>query len=136
MAKVSQHEAFIHIMVTVSAADRTMTDKELAKIGSITKSLPMFNDFNVDELVRVAADCGEIHQQDDGLHQVIANAMDVLPERLHETAYALAVEVAAADLKLEQEELRVLEIIRTRMNLDRLVCAAIERGARARHQNL
>ena len=90
----------------------------------------------IDDLLRGAAECSEIHQRDDGLGQVIANAMEVLPEHLYETAYALAVEVAAADLKLEQEELRVLEIIRTRMNLDRLVCAAIERGARARHQTL
>ena len=57
-----------------------------------------------------------------------------LPPRLHETAYALAVEVAAVDLHVEQEELRFLQILRDALNLDPLAIAAIERGARARYR--
>ena len=56
-----------------------------------------------------------------------------LPDRLNETAYALACDVAAADGKLEETELRLLEEIRYELVLDRLHAAAIERGARARH---
>ena len=56
-----------------------------------------------------------------------------LPEKLWETAYALACDVAAADGKLEEAELRLLEEIRYELNIDRLHAAAIERGARARH---
>ncbi len=128
------HDALIHIMVTMAAADRDMTDHELAKIGSIIKTLPVFADFNRESLVAAATRCSEILQDDDGLERIIANALEVLPKKLHETAYALAVDVAAADLHLEQEELRLLQILRDRFNLDRLACAAIERGARARHQ--
>ena len=43
-------------------------------------------------------------------------------------------EVAAVDLTLEQEELRLLEMIRDRLELDRLVTAAIEAAARARYR--
>ena len=50
-----------------------------------------------------------------------------------ETAYALACDVAVADSRLTQEELRLLEMIRFRLEVDRLSAAAIERGARARH---
>ena len=57
-----------------------------------------------------------------------------LTERMHETAYALAVEVAAADLKVQQEELRFLDMLRDTFDLSKLVVAAIERGARARHR--
>ena len=57
-------------------------------------------------------------------------------DRLHETAYALAVEVAAADLHVEQEELRFLQMLRDRLDLDSLTVAAIERGARARYRRL
>jgi uncharacterized membrane protein YebE (DUF533 family) len=57
-------------------------------------------------------------------------------QELHRIEYALAVEVAAVDLKLEQEELRFLEMIRDRLELDRLVTAAIETAARARHRRL
>ena len=136
MSSISHHEALIHIMVTMSAADRSMTDQELSKIGNIVRSLPVFDDYDSEQLVESAAKCGMILQDKDGLNSVITTAITVLPTHLYETAYALAVEVAAADLKLEQEELRLLQILRDRLNLDRLACAAIERGAKARHQSL
>ncbi len=134
MSKLSYHDALIHIMVTMSAADRTMSDSELAKIGSIIKSLPVFADFEIERMIAVANNCTDILQKEDGLDTIIENALSSLPENLHETAYALAVDVAAADLQIEQEELRLLQILRHKMNIDRLTAAAIERGARARHQ--
>ena len=136
MAKPTPHDALIHIMVTMSAADRTMTDNELAKMGDIIKTLPVFADYDMEDLMAAAAQCTAILQEDDGLDQIMNNAQNLLPKKLHETAYALAVEIAAADLHLEQEELRLLQILRDRLNLDRLACAAIERGAKARHQSI
>ena len=59
-----------------------------------------------------------------------------LPERLFETAYAIACDVAAADGKLRESELRFLEEIRYELEIDRLHAAAIERGARARHMKV
>ncbi|MGZ9035000.1 MAG: tellurite resistance TerB family protein, partial [Rhodospirillales bacterium] len=55
-----------------------------------------------------------------------------LPAKLRETAYALACDVAAADGRVDREELRMLEIIRDRLAVDRLVAVAIERAAGAR----
>ena len=134
MSKLSYHDALIHIMVTMSAADRTMSDSELAKIGSIIKFLPVFADFEIERMIAVANNCTDILQKEDGLDTIIENALNSMPENLYETAYALAVDVAAADLQIEQEELRLLQILRHKMNIDRLTAAAIERGARARHQ--
>lgn len=58
---------------------------------------------------------------------------DALPERLNETAYALACDIAASDGTLTQSELRMLEEMRHELTIDRLHAAAIkERGARAR----
>jgi tellurite resistance protein len=56
-----------------------------------------------------------------------------LPEKLRETAYAMACDVAAADGTVMPEEARLLAILRDRLKIDRLAGAAIERGARARH---
>ena len=67
---------------------------------------------------------------------MLALIADCLPDKLYETAYALGVEVAAVDLSVEQEELRFLQLLRDRLKLDKLTIAAIERGARARHQVL
>ena len=44
------------------------------------------------------------------------------------------VEVAAADLHVEQEELRFLQILSDEFELDQLVVAAIERSARVRYR--
>ncbi|MEM7288967.1 MAG: tellurite resistance TerB family protein [Pseudomonadota bacterium] len=129
-------QSLIHVMVTMSAADRTMTDHELAKIGSIINSLPVFDGYNQDDLMEDAKECGAILQEANGLGDIISNVLENVPESLHETAYALAVEIAAADLNVEQEELRLLQLLRDTLNLDRLSCAAIERGARARHRTL
>jgi tellurite resistance protein len=134
MAKTTPHDALIHIMVTMSAADRSMTDAELGKIGNIIKTLPVFKGYSSEMLMTAASICTEVLQADDGLKQVLDSAKESLPRNLHETAYALAVEVAAADLQVGQEELRLLQIIGDHFSLDKLVRAAIERGARARHQ--
>jgi hypothetical protein len=72
-------------------------------------------------------------EEEDGLDTLFAMVRNALPERLFETAYALACDVAAADGKLGQSELRLLEEVREELDIDRLHAAAIERGARARH---
>ncbi len=133
---ISHHEALIYVMVIISAADRSMTDPELQRMGELVQTLPIFRDFDMDRLIRVAGDCGEILQGDNGLNDVMETIASALPEKLYDTAYALAVDIAAADLHVEQEELRLLQILRDELNLDKLTVAAIERGAMARHRRL
>jgi hypothetical protein len=59
---------------------------------------------------------------------------DALSEPLRETAYWLALEVALIDHRVALEEIRVIEAIRRVLGLDKLIAAALERGARARYQ--
>jgi tellurite resistance protein len=135
MAKpISHHEAMIYAMVTLSAADRTMTDRELLKIGDIIRTMPIFADFNPEELVRIASDCGILLREEDGIDNMIAIIKAAIPARLYETLYACAVEVAAADLHVDQEELVFLEMLRDQLEIDPLVVAAIERSARVRYR--
>ena len=75
-------------------------------------------------------------QVKDGMQTVIALVREQLPVRLRETAYALAVEVAAVDLAVGKEELRFLSILRDGLNMDKLTTAALERSAIARFQSL
>ena len=133
-AGLTHYEALIYVMVTMSAVDRDMTDDELARIGTIVNDLPAFLGFNSDDLVPIAQSCAEQLAADGGLDRVLGRISGSLPLQLYETAYALAVEVAVADLDLKQEELRFLELLRDSLGLDKLSTAAIERGARARYQ--
>jgi len=134
MSNVSLHQALIHIMVVLSAVDRDMKDEELAKIGNAVSSLPVFEGYNTENLIEDSKQCRDILQEDQGLETVLQNAVNAIPETLYETTYALAVEVAAADLVLQEEELRLLQMLRQRLNLNRLVCAAIEYSTRIRHK--
>lgn len=136
MTTISHHAALIYTMVLVSAADRDMTDAELRMIGEIIQGLPIFKDYNIDLLPASAAACAELVDDEDGLEKALELIVDGLPSHLRETAYALACDIAAADGKVHQEELRLLEMLRDRLRLDTLVAAAIERGARARFATL
>jgi hypothetical protein len=74
--------------------------------------------------------------QDGGLQKVISLAQGAIPLHLHETAYAAAFEVAAVDLEMRMEELRVLQLLRSELAVDPLTVAAIERASKARHRSL
>jgi len=127
------HEALIFAMVTIAAVDREISDTELQRIGRIVSNLPVFRNFNLDSLVHTAEACGNMLSGDDGLEKVLHKIGTSIPPRLRETAYALAVEIAAADLSVSEEESRFLELLADRLDLDKLNTVAIERGARARH---
>ena len=131
-----EHTALIYVMVLMSAADSDMTDRELFTMGEMVRIFPVFRDFNQELLPKLSEDCAEILGQKDGLDAVIEIIADSLPPNLRETAYALACDIAATDGILATEEIKLLEFLRHRLDVDRLTAAAIERGARARHATL
>jgi tellurite resistance protein len=136
MPKITPHEALIYVMITMSAADRQISDHELERIAQTVRQLPVFMGYDINNLAKTAERCGDLLSEEDGLEQMLEQVAGALPKKLYETAYALAVEVAAADLKVPDEEIRLLELLRDSFRLDKLVTAAIERSARARHQTI
>jgi tellurite resistance protein len=132
----THHTALIYVMVLVAGSDGGMPNSELRSIGEVVQYLPIFRDYDRDRLTKDAAACGRLLNDDDGLENVLEQVEAALPERLRETAYALACDVAAADGRVTQEEARMLDIIRYRLQVGRLAAAAIERGARARHMTI
>lgn len=132
----SAHEALVHLMFTVSMADRTMTEKEIAEIGLVVDTLPVFDGFDRERLPELADETATLLEVTGGIDKILRKAKDALPEKLYETAYALAIEVSAVDLSAGQEELRLLEMMRDAFDLDPLVTAAIERSARVRYRKM
>jgi tellurite resistance protein len=129
-------DALIYTMVIVSAADREMSDSELAIIGDIVGHLPVFRGFDRQHLPGVLDACTQLLNRANGLEEAFAAIKQALPANLRETAYAIACDVAAADGEASQEELRVLELMRHSLAIEGLIAAGIERGARARFQRL
>jgi len=130
------HGALIYTMVIVSAAETNLKDSELQMMGDLIGQLPVFRGFDRQSLPRLLDDCAESLGRERGLEETLKAINTALPAKLHETAYAIACDLVAADGEASQEELRLLELIRHRLKIDRLSAAAIERGARARFQTL
>jgi len=135
-ASLTAQDALVALMVAVSISDETIKTAELVSIQRIVKHLPVFADFDIDRIKSVSQTVFDLFEEEDGLDALFGLVRDALPERLYETAYALACDVAAADGRLLETELRFLEEIRYELNIDRLHGAAIERGARARHMTV
>ena len=133
---LSPQDCLVAVMIAVSASDEQIQTAELVKIETAVNNLPVFGDYDEDRVNIVAQTVFDLFSDEDGLDALFGLIRDNLPERLFETAYALACDVAAADGTLADTELRLLEEIRYELNLDRLHAAAIERGARARPMSL
>ena len=133
---LNHHAALVYVMVAISSVDRAMTDDEFARIGEIVSNLPVFADCDENGLVKTAEACNEILSADGGLQQVLRLVREALPEKLRETAYWVALEVAAADRLVRPEELRFLEMLGDALELDRTTTVAFERGIRARNTTL
>jgi tellurite resistance protein len=130
---MTAQDSLVALMVAVSASDENIRTAELVKIQSSVNMLPVFAGYDTDRLKPISQTVFDLFGQEDGLDALFGLIRESLPERLFETAYALACDVAAADGSLAATELRLLEEIRYELNIDRLHAAAIERGARARH---
>jgi tellurite resistance protein len=131
---ISTEQALIYTMVTMSGVEGKVNAIELAEIRQLVQTLPIFRDFDEHRLMTVAQEAGEILQENEGLNAILGLVKQALSPKLRETAYALAVEVAASDLAVGKEELRFLAMLRDALALDKLVTAAIERSAIARYQ--
>ncbi|MBC7137998.1 MAG: tellurite resistance TerB family protein [Defluviimonas sp.] len=132
----SPQDALVAVMVAVSVSDETIRTAELLAIERMVDSLPVFGAYDADRIRVVAQTVYTLMEDEDGLDALFGLVREGLPERLHETAYALACDVAASDVKVGQLELRMLEELRDELNIDRLHAAAIERGSRARHMTV
>lgn len=135
-ALITAQDALIAVMMGVTVADENIRTAELVKIHTLVNHLPVFADYDADRLDRVSRIVFDLLDQEDGLDALFGLIRGALPERLYETAYALACDVAAADGRVTESEGRMLIELREELRIDRLHAAAIERGARARYQTL
>ena len=132
-APMSAQDALVAVMVAASASDQNMRTAELVAIQSMVNHMPIFAEYDPDRIRRVSQIVFDLFEEEDGLDALFGLIRAALPERLHETAYALACDVVAADGRLRDMELRMLEEVREELSIDRLHAAAIEWGARVRH---
>lgn len=135
--RINPQQALIYAMITVAAVDRSISDDELARIGSMVRELPAFRGFTGDWLMEEAQAAGRLlSKPPNGVDTVLDLVGEALPTNLRETAYILCAEIAAVDLSVGPEETRFLDKLAAKLELDSLVRTALDRGARARHQTV
>jgi len=117
-----------------SAADETISSRELQLISDIVSRLPVFDGFDMERLDALVAECCTYLENANGIEHILNITQAALSEKLQDTAYALAVEVAACGLDVKQEELVFLQLLADRWELENLTVAAIERSARIRYR--
>ncbi|MEJ1157058.1 tellurite resistance TerB family protein [Prosthecomicrobium sp. N25] len=130
----SSQDALVTVMVTMCVADHDMANVELSSIETLIARLPVFDGFDRSRIGAIADRVAGRLQEANGLEAILDEVKSALPARLQETAYALAVEVASADVVAEQEELRFMEMLRDAFEVSRLNTAAIEHSARVRYR--
>ena len=134
LPSLSPCDALVAVMVAVSASDAQMRTSELVAIQRMVDHAPVFADYDEDR-IRAASQTGmTLFEEEDGLDALFGLIRDALPEKLYETAYALACDVAAADGRLYEGEIALLAEIRDQLNIARLHAAAIELSAQVRHR--
>lgn len=134
--RLSPPEALIYCMFTASTVDRTVSTDELERIGSIVRELPAFRGYADDWFNDASQTCGKVLSKPGGIESVLDRITEALPHELRETAYVLACEVVETDMKFRSEERRFLEMLASKLNLESLVVAALERAVKARHRNV
>jgi hypothetical protein len=65
--------ALICTMMMVSAADRDMAETELKIIGDIVGDLPVFRDFDHQQLAKVLEECSRLLGRENGLEDALAS---------------------------------------------------------------
>jgi tellurite resistance protein len=133
LPSLSPCDALVAVMVAVSASDNTIRTSELVAIQRMVDHAPVFATYDDDRIRAVSQTVMTLFEEEDGLDALFGLIRDALPERLHETAYALACDVAAADGRLYETEIEMLAEIREELNITRLHAAAIELSSRVRH---
>ena len=104
--------------------------------GATVDILPIFETYDRGKIGGVAQAVADLLQDENGLETLLGLIKEAATEPLYETVYALACDIAAADGQIQIEEMRLLEMFRYTLDIERLVAAAIERGSRARHMRL
>ena len=127
-------DTLVALMVAVSATDSNIRTSELMSIQRMVNHLPAFKDYDIERLPNVSNALFDILAEEDGLDILWELVWQNNPERLIDTAYAMACDVAAADGKAHDPELQFLADMRYELEIDRLQAAAIEAAARARHR--
>lgn len=105
---LSKPEAFAGVLLGAAASDGHIADEEAQGLWTITRRMRMFEGWTDDRFNRMMNKLvGFLKKK--GLRSLLHGCAEALPEQLHETAFATAVDIVLADGVVEEEEKEFLD---------------------------
>lgn len=101
-------------------------------MSRLVEELPAFVGFEQEQLAQVAKASTRLLAAPEGLARTLKAIRRGIGERMRETAYVLACEIAVVDRCIQPEELKMVRLLRRELRIEPLTAAAIERSTRAR----
>lgn len=105
---ISKPEAFAGILLGAAASDGVIADEEAQGLWTITSRMRMFEGWTGERFGKMMNKLIGILKRK-GLRTLLHNCAEALPDSLHETAFATAVDIVLADGVVEAEEQEFLE---------------------------
>jgi|KBSSwiStaDraftv2_1062776.scaffolds.fasta_scaffold120547_4 hypothetical protein len=127
------HEGLIMTMVLAAATDRNLSRAEQKRLRDLVAHLPVFTDFEPKNLARVCESCAATLAGDNGIDRAARLIKKAVPKRFGPTAYTIACDMLAADGRIGDIEVGLLDMLADLFSIDSLSCAAIEMASRARY---
>jgi len=98
ISPMSPQDALIAVTFVTAISDDLMSEKEYREITATVNLLPVFKDYDTDRIDGIIDTVQAFMEEDDGVESLVGLVKSALPDHLYETAYALACDVAAADV--------------------------------------
>ena len=127
------HEGMIMTMVLAAATDRNLSRAEQKRLRDLVSHLPIFSDFDARNLARVCETCAATLAGDNGIDRAARLIKKGVPKRFGPTAYTIACDMLAADGRIGDVEVGLLDLLADLFGMDSLTCAAIELASRVRY---
>jgi hypothetical protein len=130
---LSPQAALIYAMVVAAGPARGSANPPAGIVGDLAHHLPILDGLDRGQVAALASDCAKEMAGPGGVERIYGQIRAALSDRLREAAYALSCDVIAVSRR-RQPDVRALEQIRTRLEVDAATARAIERAAEARVQ--
>ena len=94
-AEFTPEDTLVAIMMAITASDGTIHTAQLVSIERMVNHLPVFKDYRIERLKEVSNTVFDVLAEEDGLDILWDTVRTTLPERLYDTAYAMACDVTS-----------------------------------------
>lgn len=116
-AQLDQKDAFAAILLVAIAEDGHISNEEREGFIAVSNRMQLFKDQSISEFNRMTDKLFSL-LRNQGSTFLLSKAVETLPVKLRETAFATATDLVFADGRIEEEERAILENLISSLHID------------------